>query len=365
MILHLYFGRRFLTAFAGLLAVFTLMLGFFDLIEHLRRYSDDGATMSDLVPLILLNLPSGLYQILPLLVILATITLFLSLARSSELVVSRAAGRSALRALLAPVLGALLIGGLAVAMVNPIVAATSAEYESRINALRADGQSVLALSPDAVYLRQGGDEGQTVIRAERANLDGTELSGVTFLSFAPDGGPLQRIEAARARLVPGAWEIANAKVWPLAGHANPEALAATHATLTLPSTLTADEIRDSFGTPSSIPIWELPRFIDRLQEAGFSASRHEVWLQMELALPAFLVAMVLIGAGFTMRHQRGGRTGAMVMAAILVSFGLYFLRNFTQVLGENGDLPVVLAAWAPPLAAIGLALGLLLHLEDG
>ena len=82
-------------------------------------------------------------------------------------------------------------------------------------------------------------------------------------------------------------------------------------------------------------------------------------------MPTFLVAMVLIGAGFTMRHQRGGRAGAMALTAVLLSFGLYFLRNFAQILGENGDIPVALAAWAPPLAAIGLSLGLLLHLEDG
>lgn len=86
----------------------------------------------------------------------------------------------------------------------------------------------------------------------------------------------------------------------------PEAAATTHDTLRIPSTLTADQIRDSFGDPASVPIWELPAFIDRLEVAGFSAARHRVWFQMELALPAFLLAMVLIGSGFTMRHQRGG-----------------------------------------------------------
>jgi lipopolysaccharide export system permease protein len=86
---------------------------------------------------------------------------------------------------------------------------------------------------------------------------------------------------------------------------------------------------------------------------------------MELALPLFLVAMVMIGASFTLRHQRGGRTGMMVLFAILLSFAVYFIRNFAQVLGENGQLPALLAAWAPPLAAIGLSLGMLLHHEDG
>lgn len=365
MILHRYFARRFAMAFLIILGIFGLMLGFLDLIEQIRAFNNTDAGFADVIQLTLLNLPASIYQILPLLMILATITLFLSLARSSELVVTRAAGRSGLRALMAPVSVAIIVGLLAVAVFNPIVAATSTEYDARRSELRGSGPNVLQFTGDAVWLRQGDANGQTVIRAAGANLDGTLLRHVTFVEFASDGGPLRRIEASSARLQTGAWTLLNAKIWPLANAQNPEAEAYRVIRLSVPSSLTADEIRDSFGMPSSIPIWDLPQFIDRLQEAGFSARRHSVWLHMELALPAFLVGMVLIGSGFTMRHQRGGRTGMMVLIALMLSFGLYFVRNFAQILGENGDIPIVLAAWAPPLAAIGLALGILLHLEDG
>jgi lipopolysaccharide export system permease protein len=133
----------------------------------------------------------------------------------------------------------------------------------------------------------------------------------------------------------------------------------------LPSDLTADTIRDSFGAAQAIPIWDLPAFIAGLERAGFSARAYRVWLHMELALPVLLAAMVLIAAGFTMRHARGGRTGRMVMLALAAGFFIFFLRNFAQVLGENGQIPVIMAAWTPPVAAAMLALGLLLHLEDG
>jgi lipopolysaccharide export system permease protein len=86
---------------------------------------------------------------------------------------------------------------------------------------------------------------------------------------------------------------------------------------------------------------------------------------MELAQPLLLAAMVLMAAGFTMRHARFGKTGQMVLLALLCGFLIFFLRNFAQVLGVNGQIPVVLAAWTPPVAATFLALGLLLHLEDG
>jgi len=364
MILHRYFARRFVITFLGVFGVFFMILAFLGLVDTLRRFSGVDVTFAQIVGLASLNIPQAIYRIMPLIIIIATIAMFLGLSRSSEMVVTRAAGRSALRALLAPLFMALLIGIGAVAILNPIVAATSQQYELRSTSLKGEA-SALILGETGLWLRQGGRDGQTVIRAGSANLDGTELRDVTFLTFATEGGPTRRIEANSASLQDGGWQLTKAKSWPLTRGTVPEAAATTHDMLQVPSTLTADQIRNSFGTPASIPIWDLPAFIDRLQAAGFSAQRHQVWFQMELALPLFLVSMVMIGASFTLRHQRGGRTGLAVLMAILLSFAIYFLRNFAQILGENGQLPVLLAAWAPPLAAMGLAMGMLLHNEDG
>jgi lipopolysaccharide export system permease protein len=364
MILHRYFARRYLMTFLGVLGVFFLIIFSVDLMEQLRRFSGTDGGFFDILTLSMLSVPRALYRMLPLITILSAIALFLSLARSSEMVVTRAAGRSALRALLAPLTVALLIGFVCIGVFNPIVAGTSKQYEARSDALRGSG-SVVSIGSSGLWLRQGDAEGQTVIRAQSANLDGTRLTDVTFLTFTPEGTATQRINAAAAELTDGAWLLRGAKSWPLAGVATPEAAAITQARMQIPSTLTPDQIRDSFGTPSSIPIWELPAFIDRLRDAGFSAQRHLVWFHTELALPAFLVAMVMIGASFTLRHQRGGRTGLMVLMAVILAFLIYFIRNFALILGENGQVPALLAAWAPPLAAMGLSMGILLHNEDG
>ena len=109
-------------------------------------------------------------------------------------------------------------------------------------------------------------------------------------------------------------------------------------------------------------VWGL---IANLEGAGFSTRLHKVWMQMELALPLFLMGMVLVGAGFTMRHTRFGKTGLMVLMALMLGLALYFIRNFAQILGENGQIPVAMAAWTPPVAGILASLALLLHLEDG
>ncbi len=75
MILHLYFARRFLAAF---LAVFAIFLGIFillDMVEQIRKFDSDSVGFVEIVKLTLLNVPQGLYRILPLIMILATVTL--------------------------------------------------------------------------------------------------------------------------------------------------------------------------------------------------------------------------------------------------------------------------------------------------
>ena len=363
MILYRYIARRFAFAFFATMGIFAVILGLIDLVEQLRRHAGDGIAFGRIAGLAALNMPGTLYALLPLITILATLSLFLSLSRSSEMVVTRAAGRSALASLRAPVLVSLVLGALAVAALNPIVAATSERYRILSDRLTGDG-STLSVAEDGLWLRQGGEGRQTVIRARRASPDGTELDGATFLTFDDTGTPLLRIEARGARLEDGAWVIDGAKLWSLETP-NPEVVAETREVMRLPTDMTAARIRETFAAPQFVPIWELPAFIARLETAGLSSQAHRMFLWGEIALPAFMAAMTMIAAAFTMRHTRVSRTGLMVLMAVLTGFGLYFVRNFSQVLGETGQLPVLLAAWAPPLAGIFLAAGLVLHLEDG
>ena len=149
-----------------------------------------------------------------------------------------------------------------------------------------------------------------MIRAGATNSDGTHLFDASFFQFDAEGALATRINARQAVADRRAWLLTGARSWPLAGVGNPQAAVEVHDTLALPSTLTREQIRDSFGKPETVPIYELPAFIAQLNQAGFAALNHRgVWLQIELSAPLMLAAMVLIGAGFTMRHTRFGKTG--------------------------------------------------------
>lgn len=366
MILARYVANRYLRAFLLLAGVFLAILLLIDMVEQIRRFADNGITLGDAAELSALAVAGSFYTILPLIGLLAAIMLFLALSRSSEMVAIRASGRSALRVVAAPAVMAALIGIFAVAVLNPMVAATESKYSAATARIESGTTQTVSISEDALWLRQamGQDGGQMMIRAARSSPDATTLYDASFVIYEPTIGPATRIEAREAVLADGNWQLRDVKRWSLTDP-NPEATASRADAMSLPTELTADRIRDGFGSPQAIPVWELPAYIAGLERAGFSALRHRVWLQMELALPLTLAAMVLVASVFTIRHMRGRKTGGLVMAAFTCGLALFFLRSMAQVLGDSAGLPPAFAGWAPPVVALLFSIGALLQLEDG
>ncbi|MGB1234801.1 MAG: LPS export ABC transporter permease LptG [Planktomarina sp.] len=365
MILHRYLARKFLLAFLVVFAIFSALSLMIDFMEHIRKFSGLDQDIWAISKLVSLAYPSKIYEIVPLIMVISSIAAFLSLSRTSELVIARSAGRSALRFLAGPILTVLTLGVGFVAVMNPIVAGTSKQYESAVAQTQGDSANLLSVSANGIWLRQAGGGEQILIRATQGSLDGTVLTGVTFLVFDTEGHPQKRIEADAATLNIGSWDLRGVYTWDLNRGTGPAQQRVRQDVLTIPTNLTLNQIRDSFGAPSAISIWKLPAFIGQLENAGFSARRHTVWFQMQIALPAFLLAVALIGAAFTIAPSRVQNSGMMVLTAVICGFGLYFVRNFAKLLAENGQLDPGLAAWVPPLAAIGLALAMILQREDG
>ena len=213
MTLWRYVLRRFLRALVAVFVVIALVILLFAAVENLRRFGETEASMADILRVTLLQSPEVLYQVFPLVLMLASLVTFLRLARTSELVVMRAAGVSALRLIGIPVSAAVVLGAVFVAVVNPFVAASIKRGLALEDEFRNAGRSLLSFSPEGVWLRQAdprgpdGDPGGAHQRQRHHPQPGAHAP------LRPEGTPYARIEAPAARLVPGAWVLEQAVLW--------------------------------------------------------------------------------------------------------------------------------------------------------
>ena len=354
-----YFGRRILMSILAIFLIAFMIVLLFDFLDMVRANVDRASfrwTTAFLASLC--RVPSFSEQVLPFATLFGVMTALLALSRKLELVVARAAGISAWQFLAPAVAVAAALGLFASLVYNPLAAALKERSEALAIELAGDAPRAVEGARE-IWLRQNGEDGESIIHALRASDRGLHLAGVTVQSFDQRGLFHQRIEAATADYRDGAWDLTKVQV-----HA-PGAAPQTFETWRLTTRLKREQVGESLSEPDTVSFWALPSFIEAARNAGLPAFQFELQSQLLLARPLLLVAMVLIAATVSLRVFRFGNIGRMILGGVGAGFVLYVAGEVARGLGGAGVVPPILAAWSPAVIASSIGFTVLLHQEDG
>jgi lipopolysaccharide export system permease protein len=258
-----------------------------------------------------------------------------------------------------------LFGAFATTIVSPVSSVMLARAETLDNAYLRTGGGPLALNGGQLWLRQSDrlltPDGIAIIHANGVEMQDERLAARQVSVFRLDSGDrlLSRIEANNGFLMDGSWQFDEARV------IRPDQLPEPPASFALPTDLTVSRVQDSFASPNTFSFWALPDFIALLDRSGFSSIRHRLHFHALLALPLLAATMTLVSAGFSMRPARRGGVARMIGSGVAAGFALFVVSKIAEEFGQSGALPVALAAWAPAVSGLMLALALILHTEDG
>lgn len=353
-----YFARHFLRAVLIVFGTVFALIYTLDLVELMRRAGDaEGASTSIMAMLALFRTPAVAEQVLPFAILFGAMATLLNLSRKLELVIARSAGISAWEFLQPVIIVALLTGVVAIGIYNPF-AAYLKQHASQVEAKLFTSSQKFQAGKEQ-WLRERRPEGEVIIRADQVIENSTTLNRVTFFNFNPDGAFRDRIEAKSATLEHGYWKITDGRV--ISAGAAP----AVFSTREIPSALDAEQVRQAFTPPESVPLWQLPQIISRTEKAGLDATRYRLQLDVLIARPMLFVAMVLVAASFSLRFFRFGGVAKMVLSGVAAGFMLYVATELMQDLGGSGLLGTAVAAWFPAVTGALLGVLALLYQEDG
>ncbi len=374
-----YLTKRYATNFLLLLGALLSIIYLFDTVELIRRASKHND-----IPLILilqmglLKLPEVTQTLLPFAILFSAMFTFWQLTRKYELIVVRASGFSIWQFLMPITLTSLFIGFTYMTVINPLGAVFIGKFEEleRTHLKRQENQ--IAVFREGLWLRQTVliesrtprtneldpkenelIKGYIILHAQKVKQPDWILQNVTVLYFTDNNDFLQRIDAQNASLQKDFWTLKNAVIH------KENAISIKQSKYTLPTTLTARDIEESFASPESMSFWKLPDYIRTLEQTGFDATRLKVHYHTLLSQPLMFCAMILLAATVSMRPPRSRGTFMMIMAGVMIGFFIFFISSFMQAMGVSGQIPVSLAAWSPAFISFLLGLSVMMNLEDG
>ncbi|PCJ03230.1 MAG: LPS export ABC transporter permease LptG [Alphaproteobacteria bacterium] len=386
--LSAYLAKRYLFNLFILLMALLAVIYLFDTVELIRRASKRGDIPISLVlQMGIFKLPKVGQTLFPFAVLFSAMFTFWQLTRRYELIVVRASGFSVWQFLLPITAVGILFGVAQMAVINPIGAVLIGKYEELERTHLKRQENHIAVFQEGLWLKQAIliesdnptppaiDEtsdgnitptqkpelisGYVILHAQKIKQPEWILGNVTILYFTDNNTFLQRIDASTAELNKNLWHLRDVTIHK--EHSAP----AKEKTYQLPTTLTRQDIEESFSSPQSMSFWKLPAYIKTLEQTGFDATGLKVYYHNLLSQPLMFSAMILLAAAVSMRPPRSRGTLPMIAAGIFIGFIVFFLSSFLQALGASQQIPVILAAWSPALISFLLGLAVMMNMEDG
>ena len=343
--------RRFLytevlTAVAFVTVGFLALFFFFDFVDELRWVGRTGATGYQLPQALLfvtLSMPSHLYELLPITVLIGTIFVMARLAQSSEYTILRTSGLGPWRAL-----QILLSLGLAFVVLTFAVGdyvAPPSDRAAQLVKTRFLGQ--LTTGQTGAWLREKADSGTSyAVNVNNLAPDGT-MRGIRVFEFDDRGFLTALISADKG-------VVERDQFWMLSGversdyHARGKSGArvdhARSATLRWPSNISSEMLAAAILKPDRMRTFDLFEYIRHLDANGQAAQRYEIEFWRKVFYPVSCLVMVVLALPFAYLHFRSGGIAGYVFGGVMAGISFFLLNN---VFGYIGNLQ----NWLPWLTA--------------
>ncbi len=348
------------------------LFSFFSLIEELDRL---GPTLSlaSLLYLQLLNVPTQLYELLPIGLLIGAILALAGLAQRNELVILRVSGVSGLK---------LLANLWLITLPLMLGAFVLSEYITPRAEIQASESSLELLGKAG-----GGRLNSGYWFKETENPDQTRLINITHLrgkanveqvyvyeldaeqqlrsyiqaesgEFQPNHLLLKNVQ--RSTIDPAALNALEAGTTPVGAIVHLEQL----PELDLETNLSAERLLVRVLTPERMAINDLIDYIGYLEANQQQTDRQTVALWRKIAYPFTLLVMITIAAPISFMQTRHGGVGSKIFIGILLGVGFFMANQLALNLGMLTNWQPWLTALLPSIFALIVALAALLVLEN-
>lgn len=368
-ILFFYIFKRFWLAFIALSFGFMMLIFLIDFIETSYRLSKRlEFSALDFLQISALKMPELYTEILPFLVLFASVAIFRRFINDSELDVFRSAGVSAWQFLSPAVMGAFIIGVFNLLILSNIAIRSSTLSEAISDQLRGvqtqntNQQQVIS---SQVWLHDIiGEEFYTFdlmnISPAKANLSEIKIQSMDIRIQNSQGELQRQIQAKNVTIDDARWILKNPVIIDYTQNQKqliPELVLITH--------FSPEKLVQSALSAEFLNFFQLIKSIKTAKQSGLNSDQYLLYALNKVSNIILLIALAIIGGTLALRHKRRGGGTLVLVLSISSGFLVWIFSAIMLTLGMDAKIPVFAAALLPALLAFFVAILLILYREEG
>jgi len=322
----------------GFLALFF----FFDFVDELGNVGRgvQPYQLTQALIFVALRMPSHLYELLPIAVLIGTIFVMARFAQSSEYTILRTSGLGPWRAL-----RTLLILGLGFTVLTFAVGDYVAPLSDRTaQLLKAQFNGGVSIGSTGAWLKEKQRYLSYNVNVYGLTPDG-QMDRVRIFEADSRGFLVSLSQAPRASFTDGGWvlkDVDRTEFQNEGGRTKVERIKLP--TMRWPTEITQEMVSVALLKPERMSTIDLFQYIRHLAANAQTSQRYEIEFWRKVFYPLSCLVMVVLALPFAYLHFRSGGITSYVFGGVLIGISFFLLNNVFGYIGNMQN-------WQPWLAA--------------
>ncbi|MCX8520398.1 MAG: LPS export ABC transporter permease LptG [Rhodoferax sp.] len=336
-----YLYREVIQAVALVTLGFVALFFFFDLVEELRSVSQGDAPGYRIPQALLyigLMVPSHVYELMPITVLIGTIFVMARLAQSSEFTILRTSGLGPWRAL-----RTLLTLGLAFVLLTFAVGDYLAPWTDKTaQLLKARSQGQVTVGKTGAWLKEKQAYGSFAVNVGALSSDGN-MKDVRIFEFDNQGHLVSVTLGQTARFGENDdWLLHQVERTEFSNADQQSGQVARLVTDSFrwPTLVTAEMVAAAVLRPERMGTIDLFQYIQHLSSNNQSAQKYAIQFWKKVFYPLSCLVMVVLALPIAYFHFRSGSLASYVFGGVMAGISFVLLNNVLSDLGT-------LQGWQP------------------
>ena len=349
--INLYLFRSFFFSFLITFIIFAILIFIGDFIEQFRKATNKEVPLQIIIQLSSYNFLSLTMFTLPVVSFFSSLFAFLYLIRNSELIIVASSGVAIRTILVSPIILYLLIGAFFITTLNPLMSV----FEDRYSELEYEYinrvDKFASITKNGIWLKQFNINSglSSVLFAKDIKDEGETLSDFMILEYDDNGSFQGRLDGSSAKLISEYWEMKDVQISPKFSDSY------FKKNLKYRTNIKIEDITDSLSSPLSISFWRLGKFIEFLEDLGYSAVDFKMHYYNLIFLPLFMASLLVLSASISNTLKQNDKFFATFIISFILIFFIYFISNLFDALGSSSQISPVIAKGCMPFIVLLLS----------
>ena len=320
--------------------VMTSLVFLLNLLSELEFFKDENVDLNFTFFLSLINTPTQIFEMFPFILLITVQLFFIKLFESKEIEIFKYSGLKNSKILTILSLLSIVTGIFVITIFYNFSSNLKNIYLEIKSGYTTDGKYLAVITKNGLWIKDKIDN--KIIITNASSIEGNYLTSSFITEFNEDFKVIRNIKSDKIDISKNNWEILDAKVYKENNYEK-------SPMLYLKTNFDVNRVQTLYSNLSSLSFLELKELRNNYIKLNYSTTDVDLFILKLISYPLYLFLIALFSSLIMFNIKQIKGSTFKILVGLFFSVIIYYLNNFSYVLGSIEKISSILSIFLPLL----------------